>query len=389
MKIFLLPSWYPSKEKPLDGIFFKEQAEALVKENIEVVVVNIVIKSINERDAKEEVNKLKFYEENGVKVYRYVTYNYIPRLTEIYLRYYSSILNKVISKIISIEGNPELIHIHSAIDAGIAYSKSKMTIPYVITEHSTKYARNILNNTQKKYLKDVFSNAKVVMAVGVGLKREISKYISEEKIRVIANPVIINDSSTTIDKNKKKFRFFSLGLLTNKKGMDALIEAYNSNRDNLKDVELYIGGNGEEFTKLQQLIHKYNLEKDIILLGSLNREEVAYHMKNCDCFILASRFETFGIVFVEAMYYGKPVIGTKTGGPDSFVNDECGILVEIDNVEQIGESMIRMVSSYSNYNSEYIKEYCRDNFSEKVIVEKLKSIYGEVIGESNDKRNNF
>ncbi|HAK43338.1 MAG TPA: hypothetical protein DCM59_12385, partial [Clostridium sp.] len=97
MKIFLLPSWYPSKEKPLDGIFFKEQAEALVKENIEVVVVNIVIKSIKERDVKEEVNKLKFYEENGVKVYRYVTYNYIPRLTEIYLRYYSSILNKVIS----------------------------------------------------------------------------------------------------------------------------------------------------------------------------------------------------------------------------------------------------------------------------------------------------
>ncbi len=99
MKIFLLPSWYPSKEKPLDGIFFKEQAEALVKENIEVVVVNIVIKSIKERDVKEEVNKLKFYEENGVKVYRYVTYNYIPRLTEIYLRYYSSILNKVISSI--------------------------------------------------------------------------------------------------------------------------------------------------------------------------------------------------------------------------------------------------------------------------------------------------
>lgn len=389
MKIFLLPSWYPSKEKPLDGIFFKEQAEALVKENIEVVVVNIVIKSIKERDVKEEVNKLKFYEENGVKVYRYVTYNYIPRLTEIYLRYYSSILNKVISKIISIEGNPELIHIHSAIDAGIAYSKSKMTIPYVITEHSTKYARNILNNTQKKYLKDVFSNAKAVMAVGVGLKREISKYISEEKIKVIANPVIINDSSTTIDENKKKFRFFSLGLLTDKKGMDVLIEAYNLNRDNLKNVELYIGGNGEEYTKLQQLIHKYNLEKDIILLGSLNREEVAYHMKNCDCFILASRFETFGIVFVEAMYYGKPVIGTKTGGPDSFVNDECGILVEIDNVKQIGESMIRMVSSYSNYNSEYIKEYCQDNFSEKVIVEKLKSIYGEVIGESNDKRNNF
>lgn len=389
MKIFLLPSWYPSKEKPLDGIFFKEQAEALVKENIEVVVVNIVIKSIKERDVKEEVNKLKFYEENGVKVYRYVTYNYIPRLTEIYLRYYSSILNKVISKIISIEGNPELIHIHSAIDAGIAYSKSKMTIPYVITEHSTKYARNILNNTQKKYLKDVFSNAKAVMAVGVGLKREISKYISEDKIKVIANPVIINDSSTTIDENKKKFRFFSLGLLTNKKGMDALIEAYNLNRDKLKDVELYIGGNGEEFTKLQQLIHKYNLENDIILLGGLNREEVAYHMKNCDCFILASRFETFGIVFVEAMYYGKPVIGTKTGGPDTFVNDECGILVEIDNVKQIGESMIRMVSSYSNYNSEYIKEYCRDNFSEKVIVEKLKSIYGEVIGESDDKRNNF
>ncbi|MDU1411446.1 MAG: glycosyltransferase [Clostridium sp.] len=389
MKIFLLPSWYPSKEKPLDGIFFKEQAEALVKDDVEVVVINVVIKSLHDFGKEKNSGQLQCYTENGVKVYKYVTYNYFPKLTEFYLRYYGKTLYKVFNEVCKLEGNPDLVHIHSAIDVGIAYTKSKLKFPYVITEHSTKYARNILNDTQKKYLKDVFQGAKDIMVVGTGLKREISKYVSENRIKIMYNPVIMPEIKIEKDESKDKFRFFSLGLLSNKKGMDALIKAYNKYKKELESTELYIGGNGEEYNNLKSLIESYNLQENVHLLGALNRDEVSYHMKNCDCFTLASRFETFGIVFVEAMYYGKPVIGTRTGGPDSFVNDSCGILVDIDDIDAIGSAMVKIKNSYDNYDAEEIKKYCERNFSEKVIVNKVKNIYSEVIGEENDKRNDI
>lgn len=389
MKIFLLPSWYPSKERPLDGVFFKEQAEALVKKNIEVVVVNVVIKSLSEYSRDTNKGTLQFFEENGVKVYKFITYNYFPRLTELYLRYYARILKKVFNKVVEIEGEPDLVHIHSAIDIGIAYTLSKIKVPYVITEHSTKYSRNILNNTQKKYLESVFTKAKKVMTVGVGLKSEISKYISASKIDVVYNPVIMPVVMPKVDDNKKKFRFFSLGLLSSKKGMDALIEAYDKYKGQLSNTELYIGGHGEEFSNLEKLIKEHGLENRIFLLGSLDRAAVAFNMKNCDCFVLASRFETFGIVFVEAMYYGKPVIATRTGGPDSFLNDECGILVDVDDIDGIGKAMVEVRNNYHSYDSNKIIDFCKDNFSEEVIIEKLKHIYNEVIGEENDKRNDF
>ena len=76
MKILLLPSWYPDDEKQLNGIFFKEQAEALVKENIEVDILSIKIKDIRNINFKKKLKSLKITNENGVKGYRYNTYNY-------------------------------------------------------------------------------------------------------------------------------------------------------------------------------------------------------------------------------------------------------------------------------------------------------------------------
>lgn len=385
MKVLLLPSWYPDSEKPLNGIFFKEQAEALIKEGVEVIVLSINIKDIRKINFKEKLNKLEVSNENNVKVYRYTTYNYFPKMQELYLKYYSLLVSKVVKRIIKEEGDIDLIHIHSALDMGIAYFKSGLNLPYVITEHSTKYSRKLINNTQKKYLKGVFKNANEVLVVGNGLKDQVAYYTDRDKIKVIPN--LVKMPSISVEENNKnkdkKFRFFSLGFLNHKKGMDLLIEAFNLGRKELEDVELFIGGNGEEITKLKSLIEKYKLNNNIFLLGELNREEVAKNMQECDCFILASRFETFGIVYIEAMNYGKPVIASITGGPDTFINENLGLLVENENIVEIKDAMIKMINSYDKYDKDYIKEFCESNFSEKVVAKKLVSIYREVIKEKN------
>lgn len=378
MKVLVLPSWYPDEKNKLNGVFFKEQVEALKRRDIDIVVlsINIInIKNIFNADVK---SGLKISKENGVTVYRYYTYNYFPRLTELYLKYYAKIIDRIIPLIQRDEGIIDLVHIHSAIDGGIAYSISKSEIPYLITEHSSKYQRNLLNKVQIKYLKKVFSEAKEVIAVGEGLKDAIKKYSGKREILVIPNMLSLIKGSQPKDNSKNKFRFFSLGLLTKTKGMDLLIDAFNNNKDKLENCELYIGGDGEEREALKLKIVKNGLEDKVHLLGKLDRDKVAYHMSNCDAFVLASRFETFGIVFLEAMTYGKPVIGSKTGGPDTFINDKNGILVNVEDVEGLGESMVRMYNDISLYNSEYIENYCNNNFSEKVICDRIIEVYDNI-----------
>ena len=93
--------------------------------------------------------------------------------------------------------------------------------------------------------------------------------------------------------------------------------------------------------------------------------------------------ETFGVVFIEAMVQGKPVIGTKTGGPDTFINNRVGLTVDIDDIDQLAESIDYMYQNYNDFDNEYIKDYCINNFSEDIVVDKIKAIYSEVIGERN------
>ena len=140
-----------------------------------------------------------------------------------------------------------------------------------------------------------------------------------------------------------------------------------------------IGGEGNGSQFVESLIDKFELNNNVTMLGGLTRSQMAQHMAECDIFVLPSRYETFGVVYAEAMACGKPVIGTKTGGPDSFVTEEAGILVDVENKEQLAEAMISMIENYDKYDSAAIRKIIVDNFSMKAIADKLEEIYKEVL----------
>ncbi|MBM6860685.1 glycosyltransferase family 4 protein, partial [Clostridium saudiense] len=70
MKVLLIPSWYPDDRNPINGIFFKEQGEALVKRGIDVIVLTINLISLSEFGKRKDLG-LRINYENGLKVYRY------------------------------------------------------------------------------------------------------------------------------------------------------------------------------------------------------------------------------------------------------------------------------------------------------------------------------
>ena len=376
MNILFIPSWYPNSENETNGIFFKEQAHALLKNN-----VNIFILSLNTYYFRNIFNYLKlkkkidFYNDNGIKTYIINYLNIFPRFKYLFFIYSSLKLKHYYQYIIDENSIKfDLIHIHSIFNAGIFYYLSKIPINYIITEHVTFFSRNMLSFLDKYFVKKVLLSAKRIISVGNGLKDELSKY-TDKNIDIIYNMVSLNKSNCKLDLNKKYFRFFSLGEGLYKKGFDILVTAFKNS--NICDkAELIIAGLTEKEIKKLKKMFKVN---NIKLLGIITREEVSFNFYNCDCFVLPSRFETFGVVFAEAMYFGKPVIASVTGGPDSFITPETGMLVPVNNTYETMLAMENMYLKFSNYDNNHIMEYANSQFSENIISNKIIKIYQDAV----------
>ncbi len=388
MNILIIPSWYTTPENPISGIFFKEQALALQSYferfmpeskgyvlSLEAFSV-FSIKTYLKR--KSFCNKV----EDGIPTIRSKLLM-IPKLHE--KNYYRA--GKKLSRLVKKAQNVwnvhfDLVHIHSALEAGIWYNFSDLNIPYVLTEHMSSYSRGLITNLQKRYLPQVFSKASSLIAVGNGLVKSMREY-TDRDIKVIFN-IVTNKYAellkTVENKKNEVFTLFSLGVNARKKGYDVLLSAFQKFMQSENNGKLIIAGL-EEAEK--EWLLSLNISPDVMahveLLGRLPREQVFSYMNACDCFALVSRHETFGVVFAEAMYCGKPVIASITGGPDSFVNQDNGILVPTEDVEKTAGAMIAMKNTIASYSAEKIRAFAEENFSPDVICKQLCSVYDEVM----------
>ena len=117
------------------------------------------------------------------------------------------------------------------------------------------------------------------------------------------------------------------------------------------------------------------MDNQIKLLGALSRQEVSKEMRTCDAFVLASEHETFGVVYIEALACGKPVIGTDNGGAEDIIREDNGIIAKNKSVEDLTQALIKVKENYEMYDKYSIREKTIFSYSEKVLVEKLKGVY--------------
>jgi len=147
-----------------------------------------------------------------------------------------------------------------------------------------------------------------------------------------------------------------------------------------KDVRLTIIGSGSEYDNLNSLIQKLNMQQQIKLYGIASRKEVLERLQNSDVFVSSSHYETFGVVIIEAMSCGLPVVATKCGGAESIVvDDKLGKLVDIN----INDLSLGMLAVYNKkYDSKYIRNYVIDNFSADVVSSKWMQVYRQCLGDA-------
>lgn len=97
--------------------------------------------------------------------------------------------------------------------------------------------------------------------------------------------------------------------------------------------------------------------------------------------MLTSTYETFGVVLIESLASGRPVITTDSGGPRDFINSTNGIILKEQTPECLAEAMIQMMQNYKNYNQEQLSKDCRQLFSEQKIEGDIEQMYRKVLAE--------
>lgn len=374
MFILIIAGGFPQTNSPLNGIFEFDQAKALKAIGNKVVFVSIDLRSIRRKRKLGKYHMLI----NNIDIYNYS----IPlgRLPEkVLLSFGNYAIDRLFHDIIKKHGSPDIIHAHFTRTGSIAVSlKEKYNIPLVITEHSSQINKDHIDPSLKKLATKAYKNADKLITVSTALQEKIKFHFDINSLVVhnIADNEVFNFQNYPASKDE--FVFISAGGLNYNKGFDILIKAFkNANFE--KNIKLKIIGDGALKQQLEVLIQTENLSRQIELLGFMPRVSIAEIMKNCDAFVLASRSETFGVVYIEALNSGLPVIATKSGGPEDFINPTNGILVPVNNIPLLTDALKKMVSNIGNYNRSLISEICSKKFAPKTIANRLMQIYNQII----------
>jgi glycosyltransferase involved in cell wall biosynthesis len=386
LKVLFIASWYPNKEHPVSGIFIERHAIAVSK-YCDVAVLHIHLGSIDEGiDVKEENGILV------VRVYRKISThpNRLMRDISNQSAQYLGILRGALMGydiICKKFGKPDLVHCNVLLYAGFValYLKLRYGVAYILTEHWAGYLEE--DGTFKKrssfgkaFIRAIGKNASAITTVSGKLRDAMIACGIENDYLVIPNVVDVTKTKCGKDRDFIK-QILHVSLLKDDiKNVSGIIEAVKNLSLMRNDFELRIVGNGPDRERLEILAEKYGLlNKTIFFEGMVQVDEVSRFFCECDFFVLNSNFETFSVVTAEALAYGKPVIATKCGGPEEFVKDSCGILIEPRDEGGLVKAMDYMLDNFSRYNSKEIREYAKDKFSSDVVGEEFFRIYEKAI----------
>ncbi|WP_163833056.1 glycosyltransferase [Spartinivicinus ruber] len=398
MNIFIIPSWYPSSSSQITGIFTKEQALAIaeIQSNANVIISRWG-QSEGEISVKEIwkiFNTLSWYfkAQHGQwsktgKIWEVLN----PCITwskQLPLNCINSIIEANRKNLLSATnkfGKIDIIHAHVSYPAGFVAAKLKeeFGIPYVLTEHMSPFPFSPYLTPDGKLideLQESFDKADKVVAVSPSLKKKINKFNINNVVYV---PNVIDERRFNISSsNNKKFIFFTLCKLTEQKGIDTLLTAISLLRLKNSNIYFRIGGDGPLRKKLIHMTKTLGIEDQVEWLGEVTRSQASQQFGECHAYVMPSRHETFGIVFAESIASGKPVIATRCGGPECIVNSENGILVDIDDPEQLSDAMYELYNNYQNYSPIKIRQDFEQRFSRRAVVSQLHSIYLDLLKRS-------
>ncbi len=185
-------------------------------------------------------------------------------------------------------------------------------------------------------------NKSTILTVSNFSKDQLLKYNQNlNDIRLFPNCIKVKEKIELLDNpyNTENFNVLSVTRLSEGeklKGIDSMIRTLPLLKEKIQNIKYSVIGKGEDTIRLKQLAKDLNVLEYVDFLGFV--DDVNAYYQHCDIFSLPSKKEGFGIVYLEAMQYKKPVLAVNYGGAtDVVINNETGFLCEYDNNECLSE----------------------------------------------------
>jgi glycosyltransferase involved in cell wall biosynthesis len=190
----------------------------------------------------------------------------------------------------------------------------------------------------RSILRKVLSRADVITGCSNYVVNELDRFSNgqySEKLRVIYNGIDLAECGRAVPEQRTRPYVLGLGRLVSQKGYDSLIRAFHVLAPEFPHHELLIAGDGPEFTELHNLVETLDIQSRVHLLGTVSHDRALSLMAGASAFALCSWHEPQGIVILEAMAVGAPVVASATGGVPEIVDDTNGFLYPVGDFEAL------------------------------------------------------
>lgn len=371
MKIWIIGRSYPEPGNNMAGSFELEQAKMLASKGHSVCYLACCLHPVK----RIKKRNIQTWRDNNVEINTLSAF-FLPRIYPIYfIHHRNKMWKKLFDDVIKRNGYPDVIHIHypaMLMIADIVKRFKEKGTKIIVTEHWSKVLLKKLDHLElKEYIKykDVVDK---FICVGRPLANSVREIIGIDSIIV---PNMLNKEFKISNDFHTNYRFVAVGRLVKIKQFDKIIEAFGQSFHDTPEVSLTIIGSGKELKRLQTIISRDKFDDRIKLLGNLNRQKTASVVSNCDCLICYSLYETFGVPIIEAWACGIPVIATTAANVIDDFDERLGVEVSPNNFDELKDAMLYVYNHKGEYDRTFIADFVNYRFSERVIYEKLMTIY--------------
>jgi len=341
---------------------------------------------------------IPYYEEiDGVKIYRTAAQLGHPNFITWTLLFNHFLEKRMADLCKTVEY--DVIHVHDWLTAPVGVSsKHFLNKPMVLTVHSTEYGRSSLHNPDSYTIDGIewwatYEANKLIVTTEF-MRREVCDHfhVPWEKVEIVPNGIDLRKFPTSVDREGVRRRYgihaheklvLCVGRLVPQKGVEYLIKAVPLIAQRHRDAKFIVVGDGWLKSHLEYIARSSEHGGKISFTGFIPDSELVALLMSADVLVVPSIYEPFGIVAIEGMAAGVPVVATQIGGLGEIVeHDKTGILVYSRNPESIAWGVDRVLSdpSHSRWLIQNALEKVQKTYSWEAIAMKTVKVYEEVVG---------
>ena len=248
-----------------------------------------------------------------------------------------------------------LIHAHAALPCGRAatFLSKRLDIPFVVTIHGLDVFNSCFENGvaagwRRKASMSVYKSARKVICISEKVRRRLIEEMGDAVVAgVVHNGVDANlfvPGPARLQKESPTILI--VGNLLAGKGHELVLRALYRLKASHPGLQCHIIGEGANQDRFADLARNLGIKDQIHFLGRRTRAEVAEGMRNCAVFVLPSRYEGLGCVYLEAMACGKPVVACRDQGIDEVIqHGRNGWLIPVDGLEELIQGLQTLLGS--------------------------------------------